>query len=325
MFFSGPTVIDGAIVVDGHVDTPLRIAEGAVFGQRQPGMHVDLPRMREGGVDAVFMAAWVDPKVPPATAPVRATELLEIVRRAVDEHDELELATSAADIERCVASGRMALLSGVENGDALGAEIANLERLHDLGARYLTLTWMLSNELADAAGDAARHGGLSPFGRDVVEAMNELGMLVDLAHASEATFWDALERSNAPVVVSHSGTEARGPHPRNLSDAQLRGLAENGGLIGINFFPAYLSPDTGEANWPVIVDHIDRAAEVAGVEHVALGSDLDGIPRLPTGFDGVESFPLIAAELEHRGYEREQRAAILGGNWLRVLDTATAV
>ncbi len=309
------------------MDTPLRLVdEGLDLGERHRDGHADLPRMLEGGLDAVFMAAWVDPAYLPDRALARAEELIRSIRGAAETHaEQAGFATSAAEVRRLAAQGRIALLAGVEGGHALENRVENAERLYDLGARYLTLTWMNSNSFADAAGGVALHGGLSNAGRELVAEMNRLGMLIDLSHAAKSTFRDVLEATAAPVVVSHSATEAHGPHFRNLSDDQLRGIAENGGLVGINFFARYLAPDLAPGggampDWTVIVDHIERVIEVAGVDHAALGSDFDGFPTLPDGMTGVQDLPMIAAEIERRGYRGDDLGKILGGNWLRVLE-----
>lgn len=316
---------DGALVVDGHMDTPLRLLDrGVDFLARGIDGHVDLPRLRAGGVDAVFFAAFVDPVFAPDRARARAEALLAVIRQTADANPgTIGFATSAADVRRLAAEGRMALLAGIENGQALEGRVENAAHFHALGVRYLTLTWMHSNEWADAAGDAPVHGGLSPAGRELVTECNRLGMLIDLAHAAPTTVRDVLERTVAPVVVSHSATEARGAHPRNLSDEQLRAVAANGGLVGVNFFSRYLAPnDAANPPWTVIVDHIERIVQVAGVACAALGSDLDGVPQLPEGFRGAEDFPLVCGELERRGYTGDDLARILGGNWLRLLESA---
>lgn len=309
------------LLVDGHMDTPLRIAdEGLDIGVRGAQDHVDLIRLREGGVDGVFMAAWIDPKIPRGSRLARAERLLGTIRESAEAHpDRARFVTTAGEARQAATEGRIALLAGVENAQALDDDPDNVYRLRALGARYLTLTWMNSNAFADAAGDRV-HSGLSELGRRLVDDLDREGLLVDLAHASPETFWDVLDRSARPPVVSHSATTAGGHHPRNLSDDQLRGLAEKGGLVGINFFPRYLRPGAPSCDWTLIVDHIDRAVQVAGPRHVALGSDLDGIPFLPEGFRGAQDFPLIAGELERRGYGQEELEAILGGNWLRALE-----
>ena len=313
----------GHLVIDGHIDTALRLLdEDLDLGARQPDGHADLPRMREGGLDAVFLAAWVDPAYAPDRAMARAEALLAAIRAAAEGNaDRAGFALSAADIRRLAADSRIAFLAGVENGEALEGRIENAARLHALGARYLTLTWMNSNAFADAAGGEDLHGGLSDLGRDLVVEMNRLGMLIDLSHAAPTTFWNVLEATAAPVVVSHSATEARGPHFRNLSDDQLRGIAGNGGLVGINFFARYLAPGAAVVpHWTAIVDHIERVIDAAGIDHAGLGSDFDGFPILPEGMSGVEDLPGIAAELERRGIRGEDLAKVLGGNWLRVLE-----
>lgn len=311
-----------ALVIDGHMDTPLRIVDDGVdLGRRRMRGHVDLVRLRQGGVDAVFMAAWIDPGIPPGRRLARAERLLEAIREAAEAHPRLAcFATTAGEVRKAATAGRTAFLAGVENAQALDDDPAGVERLAALGARYLTLTWMNSNAFADAAGGERLHGGLSALGRSLVDELDRAGILVDLSHASTETFWEVLERSARAPVVSHSATEARGPHPRNLSDGQLGALAEKGGLVGINFFPRYLVPGAAACDWTVILDHIERAVQAAGPRHVALGSDLDGIPFLPRGFRGAQDFPRIAAGLERRGFGGDDLEAILGGNWLRALE-----
>lgn len=316
-------MIDDAIVLDGHMDTPLRMVdEGIDLGAGSDLVHADLPRLRAAGVDAVFLAAWIDPAFAPDGALSRCERLLRAIRdAAASRPDRAGFATTAREVREIAASGRVALLAGVENGQALEGRIGNLDRLHALGARYLTLTWMNSNEWGDAGGGEALHGGLSSAGRELVDALNRRAMIVDLAHAAPSTLRDALDRSSDPVIVSHTATEARGTHPRNLGDEQIRAVGETGGVVGIAFMPAYLSPgDPDSATLETIVDHVERIVEVAGVEAAALGSDFDGVPSLPGGVRGVEDYPAVAGELARRGFDAEERAAILGGNWLRVIE-----
>ena len=304
------------------MDTPLRIVdEGVDIGTRLEGGHADLVRLREGGVDAVFMAAWVDPAIPEGHRLKRAERLLRAIRSVAVAHPARALfATGAAEVRQATSTGRIALLASVENAEALDGDPENVGRLHALGARYLTLTWMNSNVFADAAGGERLHGGLSDLGRRLVDRLDEVGVLIDLSHASVETFGDVLDRSVRPPIVSHSATQAWGAHPRNLSDPQLRALAERDGVVGVNFFPRYLAPQAGACDWTAVVDHLERAIQVAGPAHVALGSDLDGIPQLPEGFAGAEDFPQIAAGLEQRGVTGDDLAAVLGGNWLRALE-----
>lgn len=311
-----------ALVVDGHVDTPLRMLDDGVdVGRRGDSTHVDLPRMRTAGLDAAFFAAWVDPAFAPDRAFDRAAALLGAVADAAAVHPDLAGFAEDADGVRAVAGGgRVALLAGVENGQALEGRVENVERLRALGARYLTLTWMNSNELGDAGGGEARHGGLTPLGREVVAEMERVGMLVDLSHAAPSTVDDVLALARRPVVVSHACTEVRGPHPRNLTDDQIRAVAATGGLVGIAFMPGYLDPDRpADVEWTAIVDHLERVIEVAGPAHAALGSDFDGVPRLPIGMAGVQDLPRVVDELERRGCRGAELAMVLGGNWLRMI------
>lgn len=315
-------MLNGCLVVDGHMDTALRIVDDGIdVGRRDDRVHADLPRMREGGLDAVFQAAWIDPGYAPDRAFERCATLIGAIRDLARRHpDRAGFATTAAEVRSLAAEGRIAVLAGVENGQALEGRVENVARLHRLGARYLTLTWMNTNELGDAAGGAATHGGLTDLGRAVVAEMERTGVIVDLAHAAPTTFFDTLEIAARPVVVSHACTEARGRHPRNLTDDQIRAVAGTGGLVGIAFMPAYLSPgDPSAADIRTIADHVERAAEIAGPDHVALGSDLDGVPALPRGFGGVEDLPAVVAEIEGRGWGGEDLSKLLGGNWLRVL------
>jgi len=316
----------GALVVDGHMDTPLRIVDDGVdLGVRREAGHADLPRLVEGGVDAVFLAAWVDPALADGRAAARAERLIRAVREAARRHPErCAFAGSAAEVRAAAVSGRVALLTGIENGQALERDPANVARFAALGARYVTLTWMNSNELGDAAGGESLHGGLSGLGREMIAEMERARVLVDLAHAAPATFADALAAARRPVVVSHAATEARGGHPRNLSDDQIRGVAETGGLVGIAFYPAFLDPGADRCGREAIAEHLLRVIEVAGADHAALGSDLDGIPRLPDGFRGAQDFGLVAADLERLGVTGEDLGKVLGGNWLRLLGDAPA-
>lgn len=315
-----------AIVFDGHMDTPLRMVDDGVdLAARREAGHADLPRLAEGGVDAAFLAAWIDPALSDGRARARAEALIRAVREAAGAHPHrCAFATTADEVRAAAAAGRIALLTGIENGQALEGDPANVARFAALGARYITLTWMHSNELGDAAGGETAAGGLTPLGREVVAEMEACGVLVDLAHAAPATFRDVVAMARRPVVVSHAGTEARGPHPRNVSDEQIRAVAATGGIVGIAFYPAYLDPGRGRCGREAIVEHLLRVIEVAGPDTAALGSDLDGVPRLPDGFRGAQDFGLVAADLEARGVGGAELAKVLGGNWLRVLDAASA-
>ena len=321
-----------AIVTDGHIDTPsLMLDDGYAFGERHTprsgSHHVDLPKMVEGGLDAPFFSIYVARSYgETARATDRAFAMIAELKRQVEALDGIEMATSADDVRRITRSGRKAALVGLEGGHALQGSKDVLRRLADAGIRYVTLTHTNTNSWADASSDAARWNGLNDTGRGLVREMNRLGVLVDLSHVSDSTFYDALAVSAAPVILSHSSVRALAPHPRNVTDAMLRALAERDGVVMINFFSKYLAQDgTTSATLDDILDHLDRAIEVAGVDHVGLGSDFDGVPYLPRGMEDATRLPYVTYGLLKRGYSDEDVRKILGGNTLRVLSDAERV
>jgi membrane dipeptidase len=273
--------------------------------------------------------------------------------------DDLALALSAADIERIAASGKIASLIGIEGGVAIENDLATLRAFFRQGARYMTLTHNETIDWADSATDDPKHGGLSPFGETVVREMNRLGMLVDIAHVAPDTMQDVLRVSKAPVISSHSGAHAVAPHPRNIPDSILRQLPANGGLVMVVFYPGFILPDQARAtteafhrlraefpdrklfenafsawikaqNFPRatvahVADHIDHIVQIAGIDHVGLGSDFDGISTTPQGLDSVADFPRLTAELLARRYSEADITKILGGNLLRAFHKAAAV
>jgi membrane dipeptidase len=355
------------IVVDGHIDTPQRMLDaGDDISRRLGDGHVDIPRMRDGGIGAAFFSIWVDDTYAPGAAYNRAQALIDAVRSFAERAPDAELATSAAEVRAAVARGRVAALMGLEGGHAIENSLEKLDALYARGVRYMTLTWNNGNDWAGSSLDPVRQGGLSPFGRTVIRRMNELGMLVDVSHVSDATFWDVMATTKCPVIASHSGCRALAAHPRNLTDAQLRAVAANDGLVGIIFFPVFLDEhfagqyaelnsrlqpqfDAIRARYPGkpgiadleidqlratqleesdipelgrLVDHIDHAVQVMGIDHVGLGSDFDGIGVLPRPMKDATSLPLLAQALEARGYGDSDVRKILGENFLRVLSAA---
>ena len=349
------------LVMDGHVDTPmLMLDEDYTLAERHSvrRAHLDLPRMEQGGLDAPFFSIYVAPYYGNGARAVgRARAMIDEVTRQVEATDEAELATTAGDVRRIARSGRAAILLGLEGGHALAASPDTLRALADAGIRYVTLTHVNTNRWADSSQDEPRHGGLTDLGREMVRTMNEEGVLVDLAHVSDATFFDALAVSTAPVIVSHSSCRHLTPTVRNVSDEQLRAVAQNGGVVMINFFDAMVNPaldstvfaaahrqleregkglrslwsavydvkrarDLPGATLSDVLDHIDHAVEVAGVDHVALGSDFDGVFDLPQGLEDVTRLPWITYGLLKRGYTEAEITKILGGNTLRVLGAA---
>ena len=363
-----------AFVIDTHNDMPSRILDDGYdpdvrhapgFGPKEG--QTDLPRLLESGLTAEFMSAWIDaPYAATAGASfARAMQHITTIHAWVDRHpDRLLFATTGADVRRAKREGKVAILIGVEGGHAIESSLDRLRELHARGARYLTLTW--NNGLPWAGSSIGvqdtRKGGLTDFGRDVVREMNRLGMLVDLSHVSDSTFFDAIAVSSMPVIASHSSARALSDYPRNLSDEQLRAIARNGGVVNVNFFSLFLDseyrarvdavdaqlaaerralrsgPDSAAAAaalsakraallaalpqtpFGVLVDHIDHIARVAGVDHVGIGSDFDGVSALPSGMEDVTRLPRIAQALLDRGYSEGDVKKILGGNMLRVME-----
>src|SRR5690606_15365141 len=248
-------------VVDAHCDTALRLVNGASLEDPEPKGHVDLPRLVAGGVDLQIFALWVDARQRRGGFTVRCLELLEAVEREVAAHpDRLQLILTRQDLNAARAAGKIGVLLSIEGGEALEGSLAALRAFYRLGVRAMGLTWNGRNELADGCGDADSGGGLTAFGRQVVQEMNRLGMVVDVSHLSERGFWDVLEVSRRPVIASHSNARAVCDHRRNLYDAQIRALAENGGVMGMNFCPEFLRSD-GPATLEDVVRHIDHIVD----------------------------------------------------------------
>ena len=319
----------GPLVIDLHCDSLYEHVQGRMdLARRNDHGHLDLPRMREGGLNAEVFAIWTNPDK------YRPGERAPLVHRAIDaflsicrrRSNRLGLARTPDELLRVVSSGRVAGVLGIEGGHALEGDTENLDRFFDRGVRLLTLTWNNSNEMARSC--MARDGnrrGLTQLGRDVARRMNRLGMLVDLSHASDRTFYDVLETSAAPVICSHSACRALRRFPRNLTDRQLRALGEAGGLIGIVFLPYFLTRDYRRASLDDVLDHIEHAASVAGVESVGIGSDFDGFgDPPPRGLEDASKLPALAEGLRTRGFSRAETAGILGLNFLRVWSEAGA-
>lgn len=354
-----------SLVIDGHNDLPWEIRTTGSFtfdkldiAQPQPTLHTDIPRLRQGGVGAQFWSVWVPVETSLRGESLHTTlEEIDLVRTMIQRYPEtFELALTADDIERIAGEGKIASLIGVEGGHCIENSISVLRQLYQLGARYMTLTHSKGLDWADSCTDEPRHGGLTKFGEDVVREMNRLGMMVDLSHVSPDTMRDALRVTKAPVIFSHSSARAIADHPRNVPDDVLRLVQENGGVVMVNFYSAFIVPEAAEIDarryellaeleakyddqakidsemsaWrrarPIprgtihtLIDHIDHIAKVAGVESVGLGSDYDGVPVLPKQLEDVSSYPLITQALLDRGYSDEQIRMILGKNLLRVM------
>lgn len=306
------------IVVDAHIDTILDIAAGRRrLGERSTSGHADLPRLQEGGVNVQVFAHFIEPDYKPDRSLPRFLQLLDVFLREAEENDHfMQVVSGFHDLQQAVQAGKLAAVISVEGGEALAGSIEVLRIFHRLGVRSLGLTWNESNDIADGidAGPAAK--GLTNFGRRVIQEMNRLGMLIDVSHLAEPGFWDVIHLSNKPVIASHSNARAVCDHVRNLNDDQIKALAENGGVMGLNFCPPFIDP--GHATIDRLVDHVDHILDLVGDDHLGLGSDFDGIMSTPTGLEDVSKLPRLTEKLLSRGYKEETVRKILGKNFLRV-------
>jgi membrane dipeptidase len=360
-----------AIVVDTHDDTTQRLLFEKDFdiGKRDADGSIDIPRMREGGLDAIFFSIWMAGTFTGPAAVKGALQQIDKVREAVRLHsNDLVLATTAAEIRRAAGERKIAVLMGLEGGHMIDEDLGVLRTLAALGVRYLTLTHSVNTTWADSSGDKSVYNGLAPFGKDVVRELNRLGVMVDISHVADKTFFDALEVTRAPVIASHSSARAIANSPRNMTDDMLRALAKNGGVVMINYNAGFLSeefraaprpPDfsarikeietscgkdeactilrTQRANhdamrsgvlpsvtWEKVVEHIDHAIKVAGIDHVGLGSDFDGA-IMPLGMEDASKLPRITDALLKKGYSDRDVEKVLGENVLRVMEQVERV
>ena len=361
-------VLQAVPLIDGHNDAPWAIRSRVANQIRdfdfidttaiERPMHTDIERLREGGVGGQFWSVWVPTSLDGPEAVVTVLEQIDLVHRLVEKYpNDLAIARTADDIVRIHSDGKIASLIGVEGGHSIDSSLAVLRQLYAVGARYMTLTHWSNVPWADAATDAPEHGGLAEFGEEVVREMNRLGMLVDLSHVSAEAMNDALDITLAPVIFSHSCAFAINPHPRNVPDDVLRRVAENGGVVMLNFGSYFLSSEVGQrsanrkaeqarldelypgdpkavedamAVWreenpvpkvplSVVADHLDHFVALAGIDHVGLGSDFDGIGDLPEGLEDVSDYPALLAEMLARGWSRDDIAKLAGLNVLRVM------
>ena len=361
-----------AIVIDGHADTAQRFLDDAwdFAAPLGPGM-LNLASARRGNLAAEFFALWVDPSVHPrGTHAARAHALLDSVLAQIDRHpDNLALCLTPADILAAHSRNKFGIALSLEGGHAIENSLELLGRFHALGVRAMTLTWSFHTDWADSCGEPPRHHGLTGFGRKVIHEMNRLGMMIDVSHVSDETFWQVLDVTAAPILATHSSSRALTDVPRNLTDNQLRGIARKGGLAMVNFYPGFLDINWRNA-WEVsraereamhqtrarpyqdaaqpipfsvqnevdrlfavriprppltaLIDHLDHMIQIAGIDHVGLGSDFDGIPALPLGLESVADLPRITEALELHGYTDEDLHKVLGGNLLRVFSEVQA-
>jgi membrane dipeptidase len=359
-----------AIVVDGHNDVTTWILDfgydlgmnGADPAKRRAELywilgwllphptgdqlrtHTDLERLKAGGIDAQFFSIFAHPRYAkaPGGTKGRAFQMIDALEEQIRRHsDDLELAIRAEDVRRISRDGKVAVLMGLEGGHAIEDDLVNLREFRDRGVRYMTLTWSNTHGWADSSSDDSRHGGLTEFGREVIREMNRLGIVVDVSHASDETFWDASRVTRAPLMASHSSARALVGNPRNMSDEMLEAVAQDGGIVMVNFGGTFIDPRKA-TTWRIIkdailhwgpsqvpldllLDHIDHVVRVAGIDHVGLGSDFDGTIFLPEGASDVSGFPNVTSGLLDRGYSEVDIRKILGENALRVLEQAEAV
>ncbi len=368
-------LLDQVPLIDGHNDLPWAIREqvgnrlrkidlSADLSLAEEPTHTDLGRLERGGMGAQFWSVYVPVDLAGADAVQAVIEQIDVVHRLAEHYPEaFELALSAADVLRIHHEGKVASLIGIEGGHSIGDSLAVLRQLYGIGARYMTITHWRHNNWADAATSKPVHGGLSDFGREVIREMNRLGMLVDLSHVSEATMNATLDIALAPVIFSHSSARGVAAHPRNVPDAVLGRLKENGGVVMVTFVPSFLSEelrqhgareDAEEARLDTLfigdpegrdaaleqwkqahpapratlahaADHIEHIRRVAGLEQVGIGSDFDGISAVPAGLEDVSCFPALLGELLRRGWTDEDIRQLAGLNLLRVMRRAEAV
>ncbi len=357
------------ILIDGHIDVPYRLRQFPEDVSRRTELgDFDYERARAGGLDAPFFSIYLPAELQdtPGASQALADSLIDLVEAlARQAPDKFMLARSPEDVRRAHQEGRLALLMGMENGSGLEGDLRNVAYFYERGIRYVTLTHARSNQICDSSYDTTRvWNGLSPFGEQVVDEMNRLGMLIDVSHVSDSAFYDVLRRTKAPVIASHSSARHFTPGwERNMSDEMIRALAANGGVIMINFGSSFLrgeyqaigdslrrqlraeleaqgiDPDSPAGRrwlalqrkrYPIgtvanVADHIDHVVQLVGIDHVGLGSDFDGVFALPKGLQDVSMYPNLVAELLRRGYSEEDLEKILGGNLLRVWETVEAV
>jgi membrane dipeptidase len=371
--------LEAAPVFDGHNDTPGQLRSrqnnqinafdfmdttGTADPAKQQGaMHTDLMRLKAGKVGAQFWSVYVPHNDDEAAAVQQTIEQIDVTKRLIARYPQaMAYAETADQVESAMREGRVASLLGMEGGYSIGSNLGVLRQFYAMGARYMTLTHNSNIPWADAATDAPKHGGLTEFGKDVVREMNRLGMLVDLSHVSEATMMDALDVAKAPVIFSHSGARGVTPHPRNVPDAVLARLPENGGVVMVVALPRFINEDLRQ--WDArragelarlrvvhlgnpaaataafdawlkanpepkslikdVADHIDHIRKVAGIEHIGIGGDYDGMPIGPVGMEDVSGYPALFTELARRGYSQVELELIASRNALRVMRAAEA-
>jgi membrane dipeptidase len=356
-------------IIDGHNDTPHQIAAlfdrdfskfdlAALPAELLAKTHTDIKTARAGFLGGQYWSVYVDAALPKHEAVTRTIQQIDVVRQMMTRYPEtFSYAETAAEVEAAMKKGQIASLIGMEGGHSIGSSLEILRQTYALGARYMTLTHSLTTDWADSATDAPKHDGLSPFGFEVLAEMNQLGMIADISHVSEATMHDVLDKSTAPVLFTHSNARTITPHPRNVPDSVLKRLPQNGGVVMVTFVPGFTSAarrqweyersaiagraktefsgnPAGEkaavdawiaanpqpkATLAQVADHIDHIRKVAGIDHIGIGGDFGGVDELPVGLENVSTYPALFAELVRRGYAKADLTKIAQGNVLRVM------
>ncbi|HSE36929.1 MAG TPA: dipeptidase [Blastocatellia bacterium] len=352
-----------SIVLDTHIDVTPKLQTAWKFTEEHKDGHIDLPRMKKGGLNALFFSIYMSGTVTGPKAVNDAIERISAVHRLAEElPDQVALCVRADDVRKAHKQGKLAALMGMEGGHMINNSLAVLRMYAQLGVRYLTLTHSVNTDWADSSGDQPKHNGLTDFGKDVVRELNRLGVIVDISHVSDKTFLDAIEVSKAPMIASHSSCRAISGHARNMTDAMIKVLAAKGGVIQINYLDQFIDNDlfqysqksqplmrelqqrypgrenaakrreevakqfgpAPKASWERIIDHIDHAVKLVGVDHVGLGSDFDG-GGMPVGMEDCTQLPKITEALMRKGYSASDMRKILGENTLRLLSDVDRV
>lgn len=354
-----------SLILDTHIDVTPRLQTDWKFDERHDSGHIDLPRMKEGGLSGLFFSIYMSGTVTGPKAVNDAVQRIAAVHKlAEDMPDKVMLCTTAEDVRLAHKQGKIAALMGMEGGHMINNSLPVLRMYAKLGVRYLTLTHSVNTDWADSSGDTPKHNGLTDFGKDVVKELNRLGVMVDISHVADKTFWDALEISKAPMIASHSSCRAISGHPRNMTDEMIKALAAKGGVIQINYLDSFIDNDlylysqktqsasrelmqklggpsrenfakvrvelekqfgpAPKASWEKIVEHIDHAVKLVGADHVGLGSDFDG-GSMPVGMEDCTRLPKITEALLKKGYSESDIRKILGENTVRLLGDVTRV
>lgn len=352
-----------SIVLDTHIDTTPKLQRDWKFTEEHKDGHVDLPRMKRGGLNALFFSIYMSGTiVGPKAVNDSIERIAAVYKLAEDLPNEIAVCITAEQVRRAHKQGKIAALLGMEGGHMINNSLPVLRMYAALGVRYLTLTHSVNTDWADSSGDKPKHNGLTGFGKDVVKELNRLGVMVDVSHVADKTFWDALEVSKAPMIASHSSCRVLSGHPRNMTDEMIKAMADKGGVIQINYLDQYLSNDLYEyfkkaqpltqelmqkypgrenaekrreevakqfgpppkVSWERIIDHIDHAVKLVGADHVGLGSDFDGA-RMPEGMEDASQLSKITEALLRKGYTEKDIRKILGENTLRLMEKVEKV